>query len=49
MLMHAVAHGGIQTQVRECALKVVSQRKIPCHTGELNLHQLHASLMLYTN
>ena len=32
---------------RESALKVDSWRKIPCHTGELNLHQQLADLKLY--
>ena len=32
---------------RESALKVDCQRKIPCHTGESNLHQQCAGLMLY--
>ena len=30
MLMHAFAHGGVRTHVRESALKVDSGRKIPC-------------------
>ena len=47
ILMHAIAHGGVQTHVRECALKVDSGRKTPCCTGELNLRQWCASLMLY--
>ena len=46
MLMHAVAHGGVQTHVRECALKVDSERKIPCRTGESNLRQRRAGPML---
>ena len=37
MLMHAIAHGGVRTHVREPALKVEFGRKIPCCTGELNL------------
>ena len=44
--MHAIAHGGVQTHIRESALKVDSGRKIPCRTGESNLHQQHDSLML---
>ena len=31
----------------ESALKVDAGRKIPCHTGELNLRWQRASLMLY--
>ena len=46
MLMHAIAHGGIRTYVRESALKVDSGRKIPCCTGESNLHQQRDNLML---
>ena len=30
MLMHAFAHGGVRTHVRESALKADSGRKIPC-------------------
>ena len=41
MLMHATAHGGVRTHVRESALKVDSGRKISCRTGESNLHQWH--------
>ena len=33
--------------VRESALKADSMCKIPCRTGELNLHQWHAGLTLY--
>ena len=47
MLMHAIAHGGVQTHVREFALKVDSGRKIPCRTGESNLPQRRAGPMLY--
>ena len=45
--MHAVAHEGCMDTVRESALKVDSGRKIPCRTGELNLHRQHAGPMLY--
>ena len=38
---------GCMDTVRESALKVDSGRKIPCRTGELNLHQQPAGLMLY--
>ena len=34
MLMHAIAHGGVRTHVKESALKVDSGRKIPSGTGE---------------
>ena len=33
--------------IRESALKVDSGRKIPCHIGELNLHERRVSLTLY--
>ena len=33
--------------VKESALEVDSGRKIPCHTGESNLCQWRAGLMLY--
>ena len=46
MLMHAIAHGGVRTHVRESALKVDSGRKIPCRTGESNLRQRRAGPML---
>ena len=36
MLIHAIAHGGVRTHVKESALKVDSGRKIPCRTGESN-------------
>ena len=39
MLMHAIAHGGVRTHVRQSALKVDSGRKIPCRTREPNLRQ----------
>ena len=39
--------GGIQTHVRESAVKVDSGRKIPCHTRESNLCQWHYGPMLY--
>ena len=38
---------GCTDTVRESTLKVDSKRKIPCHTGELNLHQRRAGPMLY--
>ena len=38
---------GCMDTVRESALKVDSGRKIPCHTGELNLHRQCAGTMLY--
>ena len=47
MLMHAIAHGGVRTQVRESALKVDPGRKIPCRTGESNLRQRRDGPMLY--
>ena len=46
MLMHVIAHGGVWTHVKESALKVDSGRKIPCRTGESNLRQRRAELML---
>ena len=46
MLMHAIAHRGVRTHVRESARKVDSGRKIPCHTGESNLLQQRDGLML---
>ena len=39
MLMHAIAHGACTDTERESALKVDSGRKIPCRTGDSNLHQ----------
>ena len=47
VLVHAIAHGSVQTRVRESALKIDSERKIPCRTGESNLRQRRARLMLY--
>ena len=47
VLMHAIAHGGVQTLFREFALKVDSGTKIPCHSRESNLHQWHVGPMLY--
>ena len=38
---------GCTDTVEESALKVESGRKIPCSTGESNLRQQRASLMLY--
>ena len=46
MLMHAIAHGGVRTHVRESALKLDSGRKIPCRTGESNLRQWRDGPML---
>ena len=37
---------GVQTHVRESALKVDSGKKIPCHTGESNLRQRRDGAML---
>ena len=45
MLMHAIAHGGVRTHVRECALKGDSGRKIPCRTEESNQRQRRDGLM----
>ena len=45
--MHAIAHGGVWTHVRESALKVGSGKKIPCRTGESNLRQRRAGPTLY--
>ena len=39
-------HKGMYGHHKESALKVDSGRKIPCRTGESNLCQQHASLML---
>ena len=47
MQMHAKAHAGEQTHVRESALKVDSGGKIPCRTGESNLRQRRAGPTLY--
>ena len=46
-LMHAIAHGGVQTHVRESALRVDCGRKIPCRTGESNPRQRRDGPMLY--
>ena len=46
ILMHVIAHRGVQTHVREYALKADSGRKIPCRTGESNLRQRRDGLML---
>ena len=46
ILMHVIAHRGVQTHVREYALKVDSGRKIPCRTGESNLRQRRDGVML---
>ena len=45
--MHVIAHRGVQTHVREYALKVDSGRKIPCRTGESNLRQRRDGPMLF--
>ena len=47
VLKHAIAHRGVRTLIRESASEVDSGRKIRCGTGELNLHQLHASPVVY--
>ena len=47
MLMHAIAHEGVRTHVKESALKVDSNRKIPCRTGESNLRQRRDGPTLY--
>ena len=47
MLMHAIAHEGVRTHVRESALKVDSGRIILCRSGESNLRQSSAGPMLY--
>ena len=39
MLVHVIAHGDAQTRVRESALKVDYEKKIPCRIGESNLRQ----------
>ena len=45
-LIHAIAHGGVRTHVRESALKVDSGRKIHCRSGESNQHQRRDGPML---
>ena len=45
--MHATAHGGARTHVRESALKVDSERNISCRTGESNLRKPRAGPTLY--
>ena len=47
VLMHAIAHGGLRTHVRESALKVDSGRKIPYRIGEWNLRQVRDGPMVY--
>ena len=47
MLMHATAHGGVWTHIRQSALKVDSGRKITWHTKESNLRQQHAGTTLH--
>ena len=44
MLKHVTAHEHCTDAIRESAQKVGSGRKIPCHTGESNLPQLHTDL-----
>ena len=46
MLMHVIAHEGVQTHERDSSLKVDSGRKIPCRTGESNLRQRRDGPML---
>ena len=48
MLMHAIAQGGCTDTVRKSALKVDSGRKIPCRTGDSNLHQYCFCLFSWT-
>ena len=45
--MHAIAHRGVRTQIRESTLEVDSRRKIPCYTGGSNLCQRCAGPTLY--
>ena len=47
MLTHATAHGGCTDTVRVSALKVDSERKFPCCTGESNLRRQRAGSMIY--
>ena len=47
MLTHAIAHEGCADTERESTLKVDYGKKIPCHIGELNLHQRRDGQMLY--
>ena len=47
MLMHAIVHGDVQTHVTESALKIYSESKVPCRTGESNLRQRRAGPTLY--
>ena len=42
VLMHAIAHGGVRTHVKESAPKVGFGRKVPCRTGESNPRQQRA-------
>ena len=42
MLMHVTAHGGCTDIIREPALTADSERKVPCHTRDSNLHQSDA-------
>ena len=46
-LMHAIAHWGVRTYVRESALKVDSGIKIPCRTWESNLRRRRAGPTLH--
>ena len=47
MFMHATAHGGVRTHVRESALKADPGIIIPCRTGESDLRQRRAGPTLY--
>ena len=48
MQLHSGVHTHLKRVYTESWLwKLDSGRKIPCHTGESNLHQWDASLMLY--
>ena len=47
MLMHATAHGGVQTHLTESALKVDPGKTIPYRAKESNLRQRRAGLTLY--
>ena len=44
--MHVIAHKGVETHMRESALKVYSGRKIPRCIRKLNLPQWCTGLML---
>ena len=47
MLMQAIAHRGVQTHVRESALKITLGEKSLATPEKPSLHQQHAHLMLY--